>query len=307
MRGSQVFSFQRRRFLKNIALGTAVIPFGCSFSPNELLAYSFVDENDKEAKTVETSQTFPDSFRLTLISKYARKTDSYTQGLLFEFDQKLNKGVLYESGGKYGASLLRKTDAETGKVIKQIKIPRQYFAEGLASVADRLYLLTWRERTCFVYDKESFEQIDEFRYSGEGWGLAYDGKNLVMSDGSAKIRFLDPKTFRQIRSVDVHYVTSSGKRRSVYNLNELEIVDGEIWANVYQQEYVVRINPDNGLVLGSALNFSALTPDSLKASSEYVLNGLAFDRTDRRLFVTGKCWPIMYIFSVEPKKRTIDE
>ncbi|MBP5620784.1 MAG: glutaminyl-peptide cyclotransferase [Thermoguttaceae bacterium] len=289
--------------MKTITLGAAAVQFGCLSDSLERLAFSYVDENDEETKAAKIARTFPDSFRLTLISKYARKTDSYTQGLLFEFDQTVNKGVLYESGGKYGASLLRKTDAETGKVLKQIKVPKQYFAEGLASVGDKLYLLTWRERTCFVYDKESFEQINEFRYSGEGWGLAYDGKNLLMSDGSSKIRFLDPKSFRQIKSIDVHYVTSSGKRRPVYNLNELEIVDGEIWANVYQQEYVVRINSDDGLVLGNALNFSALTPSSLKTSSEYVLNGLAFDSTNRRLFVTGKCWPIMYVFSVEPQNK----
>lgn len=242
------------------------------------------------------------SFDFTLETKYSRKTDSYTQGLFYEYDNVLKKGVLYESGGRYNRSLLRKVEADTGNVIRQVKIPTQFFAEGLTAVDDRLYLLTWRERSCLVYDKETFEQVDEFRYSGEGWGLAFDGRYLVMSDGTSKIRFLDPKTFRQVRKIDVHFFNSNGKRRPVYNLNELEIVDGEIWANVYQQEYVVRIDPKDGELIGNAINFSSLTPKTLK-STEYVLNGLAFDSVKRRLYVTGKCWPTMYVFKVDVKKR----
>lgn len=297
-----MFSFQRRHFLKKLLLGVGALQFDSLIGSDCRSLFSFANEINETSKEDQKKRSFPEGFELTLVSKYARKPDSFTQGLLFEFDQKLNKGVLYESGGKYGGSLLRKVEADTGKVLKQVKIPRQYFAEGLAAVEDRLYLLTWRERTCFVYDKDTFKQVDEFRYSGEGWGLTYDGKRLIMSDGSEGIRFLDPQTFRQLKRIDAHYITASGKRRPVNYLNELEIVDGEIWANVYQQEYVVRINPENGLVIGNALDFSALTPKSLKSSSEYVLNGLAYDRINRRLYVTGKCWPIMYVFSVNPKK-----
>lgn len=234
--------------------------------------------------------------------KYERKTDSYTQGFAYEFDSTLSKGVLYESGGRYGRSLLRKVEADTGTVLHQIKIPNQYFAEGLALVDNKIYLLTWNERTCFVYDKNTFEQINEFRYSGEGWGLTYDGNNLLMSNGSSKIRVMDPESFRQIRMFDVHFNNLNGKRRSVFNLNELEFVNNELWANVYQQKYVVRIDPHDGALIGNAVNFSSLVPSSLSDSSEYVLNGIAFDRERQRLYVTGKCWPVTYIFKVETEK-----
>ena len=261
----------------------------------------FVSAQDNVGSDSVREGSTPRVYTLTLVSKYARDALSYTQGLVYEYDEKLQKGVLYESGGRYGRSLLRKVEADTGKVLRQVPIGKQYFAEGLALIENRLYLLTWREHVCFVYDKETLEPIDEFRYAGEGWGLTYDGSSFVMSNGSSKIRFLDPKTFRQKRTIDVHYSSTNGKRRSLANLNELETVDGEIWANVYEEEYVVRIDPATGLILGKALNFSLLTPSSLKSSSEYVLNGLAFDAKERRLYVTGKCWPIMYVFSVEAK------
>ena len=279
----------RRRLLKNALSAFAV------FEASDLnLLTAFAEAPEKN--------TFPDAYNLTLAFKYSRKKDSYTQGLLYEFDQDLGKDVLYESGGKYGLSLLRKVEADTGKVLKHVDVPRQYFAEGLACIGDRLYMLTWLERACLVYDKKTFKQIDEFRYQGQGWGLAYDGVNLVMSDGSSRLRFIDPNNFRQLRSVEVHYFTQIGKRRTVKNINELEIVNGEIWANVYQEDYVVRIDPSTGLLIGGALNFSEFVPDGLKSTDEYVLNGLAFDQSKRRLYVTGKCWPVMYVFNVEPRE-----
>lgn len=289
MKIGNAFLASRRCFLQKVLAGVAWGSVG-SFG-NRCLGSSVLRMN-------EDSEIAEETVELTLERKYERKTDSYTQGLLYEYDSTLSQGILYESGGRYGRSLLRKVDADTGKVLKQIKIPSQYFAEGLALVGKRLYLLTWRERACFVYDKETFEQIDEFRYSGEGWGLTFNGQHLIMSDGSSKISFLNPEDFKKVRTIDVHFMNANGKRRSVYNLNELEFINNEIWANVYQQEYVVRVDPVSGALIGNAINFSSLTPKSLKASTEYVLNGLAFDKERSRLFVTGKCWPVTYIFNV---------
>ena len=243
-------------------------------------------------KTIEKNVEFK------LLAQRKRGTESYTQGLSYFWDSKENRASLYESGGRYGRSLLRRVDAETLEVIRQVKIPREYFAEGIAIVDDRLYMLTWQERACLVFDRETLRQVDEFRYRGEGWGLAYDGKTLAMSDGTSKIRFMDPENFRQKRSIDVHFTTKTGLRKSVANLNELEYVDGELWANVFQQKYVVRVNPETGEIIGSALNFANLVPKGLETSVDYVLNGLAFDAKGRRLFLTGKCWPVMYVLAV---------
>ena len=254
-------------------------------------------EGDKESNSGVKKDDVPQvSFKLK--KKIERDVESYTQGLLYELDPATKKGVLYESGGQYGRSLLRKVDAETCEVLKQIKIPSKYFAEGLAAVDDKLYLLTWRERTCLVYDKKTFEKVDEFRYRTEGWGLTYNGKSLVMSDGSSKIRFFNPSNFKLEKTIDVRFVDAKGKRRQLEYLNELEWINGEIWANVYQQEFIVRIDPTSGNVLGTAINFASLTPKSLKANQEYVLNGLAFDARQKRLFVTGKCWPVLYQIAV---------
>lgn len=248
------------------------------------------------------AQPFSSCLELELKFKYEREGDSYTQGLLYEYDHDLKRGILYESGGRYGRSLLRKFEANTGKILKEIKIPDNYFAEGLAVVENHLFMLTWRERTCLVYDKESFELIDEFRYSGEGWGITFDGEYLIMSDGSSTIRFLDPKTFRQVRTVKVFFEDLVGRRQTVNFLNELEFVNGEIWSNIYQQDYVVRIDPKSGRVIGKALNFSRMVPDLFKGNLEYVLNGLAFDKQMNNLYVTGKCWPVVYVFSISTKK-----
>ncbi|MDO5308938.1 MAG: glutaminyl-peptide cyclotransferase [Planctomycetia bacterium] len=264
-------------------------------------AHGYASSLDLSEPSSAKQQPEAPSYSFKLASKIERGTDCYTQGLLFEPGAEGSAGLLYESGGRYGLSVLRKYDAQSGKIDKQIKISSVYFAEGLAAVEDRLYLLTWRERTCLVYDKETFKKVDEFRYHGEGWGLAYDGTYLAMSDGTNTIRFLDPKTFRQKRSISVHFINSSGRRQPINYLNELEFVNGELWANVYQQDYVVRIDPETGAMLGEALNFSTLVPKDLQNHPEYVLNGLAYDATTQRLFITGKCWPVIYVLNTTVK------
>ena len=281
----------RRDFIKHALAGT--------------ISYGLMGATTSVADTKAENAMSDVEFKLR--AQLKRGTESYTQGLSYFWDDKNKKAFLYESGGRYGKSLLRRVDAETLEVIQQIKVPREYFAEGIAIVDDRLYMLTWQEHACLVYDRETLRQVDEFRYRGEGWGLAYDGETLAMSDGSSKIRFVNPNNFRQKRSIDVHFTTKNGLRRSVAYLNELEYVGGELWANVFQQKYLVRINSETGEVIGSALNFANLVPKALENSGDYVLNGLAFDSAGRRLFLTGKCWPIVYVLDVISKRRNVAE
>lgn len=251
--------------------------------------------------TVSAKREFPARFELKLAKRRARSSDSYTQGLVFEVDAETGREILYESGGRYGKSILRKIDLETGRILREHRFSKRYFAEGIAVVDDRIFALTWRERACFVFDKKTFEKLDEFRYSGEGWGLAFDAesKTLAMSDGTSTIRVLDPKTFRPRRTFDVVYLDANGRERKLNNLNELEFVGGELWANVYQTNNVVRIDPTTGRVL-QAFDLSKIVPEALRGNWEYVLNGIAFDGAKKRLFITGKCWPTLFEFSAIP-------
>lgn len=269
----------------------------CFFKNSALDFLGFLTAGSLTSRLLAKEESFQE-LRFHLVTKLRRDVDSYTQGLVYEFDSESLSPILYESGGRYGHSLLRRVDATNCETLRQIRIPNEYFAEGLAIVNDRLFMLTWREHACLVYDKETLKQVDEFRYRGEGWGLAFDGNRLAMSDGSSKIRFINPDGFRQERTIDVHFMTKDGAKKSVAFLNELEFVNGELWANVFQQKYVVRINPKSGLILGSALNFANLVPTSLRNSSDYVLNGLAFDHSGQRLYLTGKCWPVVYVLAV---------
>ncbi len=282
----------RRAFLQKLAI------IGCGSVATGALLASRRDSLTCAFGEEAPSRVVPKA-QLRYLSKYERGKECFTQGLCFEADPDFEQGALYESGGRYGTSLLRKVDAGSGKVVRSIKLPNKYFGEGLAIVGDRLYMLTWREKTCFVFDKNTFKQIDEFRYRGEGWGLAYNGKALAMSDGTDKIRFINPENFRVQKVVNVYYRNTAGVKKPLRFLNELEYVDGELWANVFQEKYVVRIDPTTGEIIGNILNMESLVPKELATSDEYVLNGIAFDAATRRLFITGKCWPVVYAFSLD--------
>jgi len=208
--------------------------------------------------------------------------NAFTQGLVF-FD-----GQLLESTGLNGQSSLRRVDLETGKVISQLQLPYEYFAEGLALFGKKLFQLTFQNGKCFVYDLKTFRREKEFSYPGEGWGLTTDGQWLIMSDGSDRLRFLDPETFEVKKTVKV---VMTG--RTVNRLNELEYIKGEIFANIWQSDVVVRIEPSTGKVLG-LINFTGLLPSSDRDSSTDVLNGIAHDSSSDRLFVTGKRWPKLF-------------
>lgn len=222
------------------------------------------------------------SYSYTIVNTYPHDRNAFTQGLLF------HNGLLYESTGLYGRSSLRKVDLPTGKVLQQIDVPQQYFAEGLALHKGKLLQLTWQEAVGFVYDLASFNKEKEWNYAGEGWGLTTDQQSLIMSDGTSQIRFLDPDTFAVRRTIDV---ADCGE--AVTNLNELEYINGEIYANVWQTDRVARIDPSNGAVLGW-IDFAGLLSPEDRNQPVDVLNGIAYDAASDRLFVTGKLWPKLF-------------
>jgi glutamine cyclotransferase len=219
--------------------------------------------------------------KVQIVSTRPHDPSAYTQGLL------LHGGSLYESAGLYGASSLREVDPRTGAVKRRVDLPQQYFAEGLALVGDRLFQLTWQEKVAFVYDRATFEKKGELRYDGEGWGLCYDGRRLVMSDGSDRLTFRDPATFAPTGGVNV---TFSG--RPAFQLNELECVDGAVYANIYGSDAILRIDPKTGRTTAVIDAANLLTPE--QRSRVDVLNGIAWDPEKKTFLITGKYWPKMF-------------
>ncbi len=223
-----------------------------------------------------------------VVNTFPHDRGAFTQGLVWE------DGFLYEGTGLNGNSSLRKVELETGNVLKRHVLPGQYFGEGLTIFQDRIIQLTWRSRTAFVYDKESFELLQQFIYGTEGWGLTHDGKRLIMSTGSSNLHFLDPSTFRYIGQINVH-----DERGPVGMLNELEYIEGEIYANIWKTEKIARINPDTGSVVGWIKLEGLLSADDY-AQPVDVLNGIAYDDENDRLFVTGKLWPKLFEITLVP-------
>ncbi|MDP3716667.1 MAG: glutaminyl-peptide cyclotransferase [Acidobacteriota bacterium] len=222
-----------------------------------------------------------------LVATYPHDPTAFTQGLVFA------DGQLYESTGLNGESSVRRVEIASGKVLQQIKIPDEYFAEGLALVGDELLQLTWQHQRGFVYDRKTFAQKRTFAYKGEGWGLAYDAAGgLVMSNGSDTLTFLDPKTQAPVRTLRVR---DAG--RPVSQLNELEWIEGEIWANVWMTDRIARISPVTGDVK-AWVDLATLWPLNQRQPPADVLNGIAYDKTTRRIFVTGKKWPLLYQIAV---------
>ncbi len=221
-------------------------------------------------------------FSYKVIATYPHDPSAYTQGLVYR------DGVLYESTGLQGQSSLRRVRLETGEVLQKIALDPQYFGEGLAGVGNTLVQLTWQSGVGFVYDLKSFKPVRSFKYAGEGWGLVYDGTRLIMSDGSSSLRFLDAATFRETGRVTV---TDAGV--PVTQLNELEMVKGEILANIYQTDDIVTIAPATGRVTGR-ISLRGLLSSSDRMRQVDVLNGIAYDPARDRLFVTGKLWPKLF-------------
>jgi glutamine cyclotransferase len=232
----------------------------------------------------------PPVYTYRVVNIYPHDPTAFTQGLVYQ------EGIFYEGTGLYSQSTLRKVDPSTGQVLQGIGLPDQYFGEGIVILGERLYQLTWQENTGFIYDKESFELLDRWSYAGEGWGLTSDGQRLIMSDGSHELRFLDPGTLQELGRVAV--VDAHGQ--PVARLNELEWVEGEVWANVWQTDLIARIDPASGRLLGW-VDLSGLLSDEDRAAQRVdVLNGIAYDAQTGRLFVTGKWWPKLFEIELLP-------
>ncbi|MYM36532.1 glutaminyl-peptide cyclotransferase [Duganella sp. FT50W] len=239
---------------------------------------------------VVASATVP-TYDFKVVHSYPHDPQAFTQGLLYR------DGFLYESTGLNGKSSIRKVDLATGKVLQSQNIPPQYFGEGMTASGDTLVSITWQSQTGFVFDLKTFEMKSQFAYPGEGWGLASNGKELVLSDGSATLRFLDPATFLEVRRVKV---TADGI--AVDQLNELEVVEGEIFANIWHTNTIARIDQRTGKITGW-IDFGKLYPDAGKGpNGENVMNGIAYDAEKKRLFVTGKLWPKIYEVKIVPRK-----
>lgn len=233
----------------------------------------------------ETHITAP-MFRVRVVATFPHDSAAFTQGLV------MINGQLFESIGLYGKSALRRVDLTSGRVLQETPLPAEVFAEGVAAWRGQLVQLTWREGVGLIYDREQLQPVDYFEYSGEGWGITTDGTQWIISNGSAELQWLDPATRRVIRRVTVH-----DGERPITALNELEWIDGEIWANVWQQDVIARIDPASGAV-NSWLNLHDLLPAAARSNRDAVLNGIAYDAVNQRIFVTGKNWSTLY--QIEP-------
>lgn len=258
--------------------------------------------NNKPANTVNNNAAANNTdtakipeYSYEIVKTYNHDPQAFTQGLV------VYNGFFYEgTGGKNGDpffSSIRKVDIETGKVLQKFDLSRDYFGEGITIFNDKLYEITWQEKTAFVYDVKDFKLLKELHYSGEGWGLTHDGTNLIMSDGTHVIRFLNPETFETVRTITI----LDEKRKPVLEINELEYVKGEIWANIWQKGEILRIDPATGKILGK-IDFQKLMDDTLDKSPDAdVLNGIAYDEKTDRIFITGKKWSKLYEVRIVPK------
>jgi glutamine cyclotransferase len=237
---------------------------------------------------IDTTGTTIHGFRI--INTYPHDPEAFTQGLVF------HKGYLYEGTGLHGHSTLRKVELKTGGILKSHRLPIEYFGEGITIWQNKLIQLTWQSHTGFIYDLQSFRLLRMFSYPTEGWGITCDGNNLIMSDGTAFLRFLDPRKFTVVKQIEV-----KDRGRPVPYLNELEYIKGEIFANVWDTGYIARISPQTGRVLGwiDLRGLYRLVDNGKRVD---VLNGIAYDTKNNRLFVTGKFWPKLFEIRLEAQK-----
>ncbi|CAN5785687.1 glutaminyl-peptide cyclotransferase [soil metagenome] len=235
-----------------------------------------------------------------VVNSFPHDPRAFTQGLMYY------GGMLYESTGQYGESTIRKVELTTGRVVQQSKLSEDFFGEGITLFGDKIYQITWREGTTFVYNLADMKLVKELRYNGEGWGLTNDDKNLIMSDGTHVIRFIDAETFRTARTI----VVNREDGRPLMNINELEFVKGEIWANIWHSEEpqvlgrpntIARIDPATGKLLGY-IDLAGISPEDERRNKENTLNGIAYDAEGDRIFVTGKRWRKLFEIKVVPKQ-----
>ena len=241
-----------------------------------IFSYSCLDSVDSKTSDVIPVYTYK------VVNTYPHDPKAYTQGLAFE------NGFLYEGTGIYGSSTLRKVDLETGRILQICKLPQKLFGEGVTIHKDKIIQLTWRSNVGFVHNKSSFELKRKFNYSTEGWGITSDGKHLILSDGTAVLHYLDPDTFEEVGKIKVQ-----DNKRVVSKLNELEFVQGRIYANVWKSNWIAIIEPRTQKVVGW-IDLEGLLIRKELSNPAGVLNGIAYDAENDRLFVTGKMWPSLF-------------
>ncbi len=232
----------------------------------------------------------PPEYGYRVVHAYPHDREAFTQGLEYR------GGFLYEGTGLEGKSTLRKVKLETGAVLQKINLTPTYFGEGITVLNNQIVELTWKHHVGLVYDQATFRQTKSFNYPGEGWGLCNDGTHIYMSDGTSQIRVWDPANYQEKRRINVH-----DGARAIENLNELEWIKGEIYANVWQTDRIARINPSDGSVVGW-IDLAGILPAADRNGTEDVLNGIAYDSQGDRLFVTGKQWPKLFEIKLVPKK-----
>jgi glutaminyl-peptide cyclotransferase len=258
------------------------------------------NKNVNNANVVKKTPIGVPVYTYEIVNTFKHDPSAFTEGLFFK------DGFLYESTGQERKSSLRKTELETGKVVQKFDLPPDSFGEGIAFFNDKIYQLTWRENTCRVFDASTFKLIKELKYQGDGWGMTTDGKNLIMTDSTHVIRFVDPETMQTVRTLPVFRENG----QPLMQINELEWIKGEIWANVWHSEepeilgkpnYIARIDPQSGKLLGW-IDLAGISPDDSQRDSENTLNGIAYDAANDRIFVTGKDWKKLFEIRVKAKE-----
>ena len=266
--------------------GCAIFFCACFFSACNQTATPPIPGADSSA----AESALPAVYSYLVVNTYLHDPNAFTQGLVFE------DGIFYEGTGQYGASGIRKVAPATGEILAEKRLSEQYFGEGIAVFGDRLYQLTWKAGICFVYDKNTFALQTQFSYPTEGWGLTHDGEKLLMSDGTNIIYFRHPDTFEEMGRIEVTDIAGP-----VHYLNELEYIEGQLFANVWRTDRIARIDPKTGAVTGW-IDLTGLLPAADRSQHRVdVLNGIAYDARANRLFVTGKWWP--KVFEIRLDKR----
>lgn len=264
-----------KKMLILIITGMLLISSCQNNSPNK-------KNENKSSENTNSYYVMPREISFTIVEKIPHDKKAYTQGLIF-FDN-----FLFESTGQYGQSTIRKVNPTTGEVVQKERLPNLYFGEGIAIADNLIYMLTWQSQLCMVIDLKNFEVKETFAYSGEGWGLTFDGNYLIMSDGSNILKFIDRETKKIVKTLQVIYNNSP-----VSMLNELEMIDGKIWANIYMEDRIVIINPESGNV-EQLVDFSNLRSNEKNNFDAEVLNGIAYDKNGGFIYLTGKYWANYY-------------
>ena len=267
----------------------------CKVGDHVISSIVYFSSGSKEQSNIEVKvypAKQPILYGYKIISTYHHDDKAYTQGLLYD------NGELIESTGLKGQSSLRRVKFQTGEILKLYNLPNDIFGEGIALFDNKILQISWQDQVAFLYDKPTFSLINKLSYPfKEGWGLTYDGKNLIMSDGSSNLYFLNKEDFTEISRVEV-----CDNKGPVQKLNELEYVDGEIWANIYYTDTIVRIDPKTGIILGK-IDMSGLLKAEDQNAETNVLNGIAYDPSTKRIWVTGKNWPKLFQISIHQKDR----